>query len=90
MQAFGRLRRFSESTKSVEVDEGSEHPRTSCTAENIEKVSEAVLKNRLQTIEESVGISSVTFQWTLTKDLKMYRVCQHIVSPQVQRRPICG
>ncbi|GFY19331.1 hypothetical protein TNCV_4127181 [Trichonephila clavipes] len=43
------------------------------------KVSVAVHKNRLQTIAESVGISSATCQCILTKDLNMHRVCQHIV-----------
>ncbi|GFT92923.1 DUF4817 domain-containing protein [Trichonephila clavipes] len=53
--------------------------QTSRTAENIEKVSAVVRKNRLQTIAESVEISSPTWQWILIKDLNMHRVCQHII-----------
>ncbi|GFY36205.1 hypothetical protein TNCV_4845771 [Trichonephila clavipes] len=37
-----------------------------------------IRKNKLQ-ITESVGISSATCQWILTKDLNMHRVYQHIV-----------
>ncbi|GFU40871.1 hypothetical protein TNCV_2466651 [Trichonephila clavipes] len=65
--------------KSVEEDKRSGHPQTFLTAENIEKVSAAVFKNRLQTIAESIGILSATCQWILTKDLNMRRVFQHIV-----------
>ncbi|GFU13150.1 hypothetical protein TNCV_1445581 [Trichonephila clavipes] len=55
-------------------------PQISRAAENIEKVSAAVCKNRLQTIAESVGISSAIHQWILPKNLNMHRVCQHIVT----------
>ncbi|GFT86988.1 retrovirus-related Pol polyprotein from transposon gypsy, partial [Trichonephila clavipes] len=41
---------------------------------------------------ETVGISSATCRWILTKDLNMHRVGQHIVprSSHAKRRPICG
>ncbi|GFV06267.1 hypothetical protein TNCV_3667661 [Trichonephila clavipes] len=67
-------------TESVEDDKSCGHPQISCTAENIEKGSAAVRKNRLQTIAESVRVFSAPFQWILTKALKMYGVCQQIVS----------
>ncbi|GFW48607.1 hypothetical protein TNCV_4241881 [Trichonephila clavipes] len=50
------------------------------TTENIEKVSASVRKNRLQTIAESVGISSAAYQGILTKNLNMHRACQHIAT----------
>ncbi|GFV44786.1 hypothetical protein TNCV_563371 [Trichonephila clavipes] len=68
-----------EGRESVEDDKFSGRPQTSCTSENIEKVSAEVRKNRLQTIVESVGIFSATYQRILTKDLYMHRVCQHII-----------
>ncbi|GFX56225.1 hypothetical protein TNCV_1631541 [Trichonephila clavipes] len=57
----------------------SGRPLTSQTAENIEKVSAEVRKNRLQTLTESVGISLASSQWLLKLDLNIHRVCQHIV-----------
>ncbi|GFW41488.1 uncharacterized protein TNCV_465761 [Trichonephila clavipes] len=68
-----------EGRESVEDDKRSGLPQTSHPAEKIKKVSATVRKDRLQTIAESVGISFVTCQWVLTKDLNMHRVCQHIV-----------
>ncbi|GFU99084.1 hypothetical protein TNCV_1227981 [Trichonephila clavipes] len=66
--------------ENVKDDERFGRPQTSRTAENIEKVSAAVCKKRIQTIAESIGISSASCQWILTKDLTMcIRVCQHIV-----------
>ncbi|GFV34742.1 hypothetical protein TNCV_1450461 [Trichonephila clavipes] len=54
-------------------------PKTFRTSENIEKVSVALRKNRLQTLAESVGISSAACQCILTKDLNMPRMCQRII-----------
>ncbi|GFW82878.1 hypothetical protein TNCV_3494481 [Trichonephila clavipes] len=68
-----------EGWENVEDDKRSGRPQTSRTVENIEKVSATVCKNRLQTITESVGISSTTCQWILTKDLNMHWMCQYIV-----------
>ncbi|GFX61370.1 hypothetical protein TNCV_4894141 [Trichonephila clavipes] len=65
--------------ESVEDDKRSGHPQTSLFAENIENVSAAELKNRLQTAE-SAGISSITCQWILSKDINMHRTGRHIVS----------
>ncbi|GFT58946.1 hypothetical protein TNCV_185651 [Trichonephila clavipes] len=65
--------------ESVADDKRFGRPQTSCTAENIEKVSVAVRKNRLQTIAESVGTSPASCQWILTKDLNMHKVCKDIV-----------
>ncbi|GFX86741.1 uncharacterized protein TNCV_1409381 [Trichonephila clavipes] len=79
-QAFEWHRCFREGRESVEDDKRSGRSQTSYTAENIEKVSVAVRKNRLRTIAESVGISSTTCQWILTTDLNRHRVCQHIIT----------
>ncbi|GFV23768.1 hypothetical protein TNCV_959621 [Trichonephila clavipes] len=70
-QDFECHRRFREDRESVEDDKRSGCSQSSHTAENIENVSAAVRKNRLQTISESVGISSTTCQWILTEDLKV-------------------
>ncbi|GFW63218.1 uncharacterized protein TNCV_581581 [Trichonephila clavipes] len=72
-------RPWREDRGSVEDDKRSRQPQTSRTTENIEKVSGAVGKDRLQTRAESVWIFSATCQWVLTKELNMHRVCQHIV-----------
>ncbi|GFT55552.1 uncharacterized protein TNCV_3320661 [Trichonephila clavipes] len=80
LKIFSFLKRFKEGRESVEDDKRSLRPQTSHTAENIEKVSAAVRKNMLQTIAESVGISSASCQWIMTMDLNTHRVCQHIVS----------
>ncbi|GFV61910.1 hypothetical protein TNCV_4107141 [Trichonephila clavipes] len=73
--------RFSkEGRESADDGKRSGRLQTSRTTENIEKVSVAVRKNRLQAKAESVGISSVTCECILAEDLKMHRVCQHIVS----------
>ncbi|GFW69332.1 hypothetical protein TNCV_486811 [Trichonephila clavipes] len=66
---------ISKSRDSVEDDKRSGRPQNS----HIEKISAGVHKNRLQTIAESARISLVTCQRILTKDLKMHRVCQHMV-----------
>ncbi|GFW59400.1 transposable element Tc3 transposase [Trichonephila clavipes] len=76
---FERLRRFREGRESVEDDKRSGRPQTFLPAKNIENVSAAVRKNRLRTLAGSVGISSAACQWTLTKDLNIHRVCQHLV-----------
>ncbi|GFX16289.1 hypothetical protein TNCV_4705421 [Trichonephila clavipes] len=68
-----------QSRESVEDDNRSGHPQTSHSAENVEKGFAAVRKNRLETIAESVGISSAKCQWILTKDLDKHRVCPHII-----------
>ncbi|GFT33711.1 hypothetical protein TNCV_4382371 [Trichonephila clavipes] len=70
---------FREDEESVEDDKRSGRLQSSCTAENNEKVFAVERKNRLQTIDESVGKSSATCKWILTMDLNMHRVCQHIV-----------
>ncbi|GFY33330.1 BHLH domain-containing protein [Trichonephila clavipes] len=64
--------------ESVKEGKRSGRLQTFRTAENIEKISAAVRKNRLQIIAESVGISPAACEWIL-KDLDMHRVCQHIV-----------
>ncbi|GFS69134.1 hypothetical protein TNCV_4009941 [Trichonephila clavipes] len=56
---------------------------SSHTTENIEKVSAAVRKNRVQTIAESVEISSATCQWILTNDLNMQSLCQ-LIAPRIR------
>ncbi|GFX42923.1 uncharacterized protein TNCV_5072871 [Trichonephila clavipes] len=81
-QHFEWHRHFRECKGSVE-DRGhhSGQPQSFHTAENIEKVSAAVRRNKLQTkvqIVESVGISEATYQRILAKDLNIHRVCQHI------------
>ncbi|GFW17696.1 putative DD41D transposase [Trichonephila clavipes] len=48
------------------------NPQISYTHENIEKVSSVERLNRFSTIAESVGISLVTCQWILFKDLNMH------------------
>ncbi|GFU12950.1 uncharacterized protein TNCV_1456851 [Trichonephila clavipes] len=78
-QAFEWHRRFREGRECVEDDGYSRRPHTSRTTENIENISAAVRKNRLQTIAESIGISSATCQRIPTKDLNMHRECQNIV-----------
>ncbi|GFV56263.1 hypothetical protein TNCV_106191 [Trichonephila clavipes] len=79
MQAFDWHRRFREGRESVEDDKRSGRPQTSHTTENIENISAVDRKNRLQTIAESVVISSATCQWILNKDLNIHRGRQHIV-----------
>ncbi|GFX40745.1 uncharacterized protein TNCV_1218681 [Trichonephila clavipes] len=79
LRAFEYHLRFREIRESVEDDTRSGRPQTFRTAENIEKVSAAVRKNRLQTIVESVGIFLTTYQRILPRDINMNRVCQHIV-----------
>ncbi|GFV33794.1 protein GVQW3 [Trichonephila clavipes] len=82
-QAFEWHLCFRKGTESVEHDERSGRPQTCRTAENIEKVSEAVRNNMLKTISliaEPVGIFEVTCQRILTKDLNTHRVLPHIVS----------
>ncbi|GFX33974.1 uncharacterized protein TNCV_911761 [Trichonephila clavipes] len=82
-QALEWHRRFRESREIVENHKHFGRPQTSCSSENIEKVSVAIRKSRMQTkaqIAESVGISSATCQRKLTRHLNMHRVCQHIVS----------
>ncbi|GFW20672.1 hypothetical protein TNCV_1048951 [Trichonephila clavipes] len=53
----------------------------------MQKVSAVVRKNKLQTIAESVGISSDICQWILTKDLNRHRVRQHIVPRTLNEGP---
>ncbi|GFU02911.1 hypothetical protein TNCV_1419821 [Trichonephila clavipes] len=53
--------------------------RLTTLLKTLKKVSGAARQNRLQTITESVGISSTSCQWILTKNLNRHRVCQHIV-----------
>ncbi|GFW80078.1 hypothetical protein TNCV_459871 [Trichonephila clavipes] len=89
MKVFEWHRRFREGRESVEDNKRSGHSLTSHTAENIEKVSAAVRKNWLQTIAESVRISSASCQWILIKDLNRHRACQRIDPTPVKRRPIC-
>ncbi|GFW60598.1 uncharacterized protein TNCV_569441 [Trichonephila clavipes] len=79
MQAFEWHQPFREGRESIEDNKCSGRPQTYRTAENIERISEAVRKNRLQTMAESVGVSSATYQQILTKDLNMHKTCQHIV-----------
>ncbi|GFV64824.1 hypothetical protein TNCV_809211 [Trichonephila clavipes] len=78
-QAFEWHRGFRETRESVEGGKLSGRPQTSRNAEYIEKVSAAVRENMLQTLEESVRISSATCQWILTKHLNIHRACKHIV-----------
>ncbi|GFU94013.1 hypothetical protein TNCV_2391021 [Trichonephila clavipes] len=70
---------FREGRVSVIDDIVSGHPQTFRTAKNIEEVSVAVRKNRLQSIAEPVGISSAICQRILTKDLIIHSVCQRII-----------
>ncbi|GFV55748.1 zinc finger MYM-type protein 1 [Trichonephila clavipes] len=69
-----------EGRESVEDSKYSGRPQTSHTTENIEKVSAVVHKNRLETIAESVGISSATYQWILTEDLNMHHIVPRMLN----------
>ncbi|GFU01683.1 hypothetical protein TNCV_1522201 [Trichonephila clavipes] len=82
-RAFEWHQRFREGRASAEDDRRSRRPQTSLTAENIEKVSAAVRKKRLQTISqiaESVEISKDTCQ---QKQAKNHRACYNTSFPTI-------
>jgi hypothetical protein len=81
-KTFLWYKRFKDGRKSVDDDERSGRTSTSTTPENIAKVREAILADRMQTIHdvcEIVGLSYWTVQRNLADNLNMRRISARFV-----------
>lgn len=81
-QIFEWYKRFKEGRESFEDDERSGRPRTSLTDSNVEKVREAVRKDRrlgVRALAEQLHLNRESVRRILTEELNMRKVCAKMV-----------